>query len=142
MASGMALRGRRVGSGPVREEERGEAAPRVQVSFWCASRHETRPTFSADAEIPNAWVCTQCGNPAGQDRENPPARLRAGPGKTHLEYLMERRTPADGEAILAEALRTSARRGSAPSGQPAGEWCPACHYRLTAPSHKRICLDK
>ena len=58
------------------EAERGEAAPRVWVAFWCSN---------------------------GQ--ENPPAPPRVEPYKTHLAYVKERRSDADGEAILAEALQ-------------------------------------
>ena len=42
--------------------------------------------------------------PAGQDRDNPPDPPRTEPYKTHLAYVRERRSDADGEAILAEAL--------------------------------------
>jgi len=49
--------------------------------------------------------CPRCGFPAGQDEANPPAPPRVEPYKTHLAYVKERRTDADGEAILAEALQ-------------------------------------
>jgi hypothetical protein len=42
--------------------------------------------------------------PAGRDQDNPPAPPRNEPYKTHLAYVRERRSAADGEAILAEAL--------------------------------------
>ena len=51
MSSGNAIRGSRVGAGPMGEAERGEAAPRVWISFWCANKHETRPSFATDASI-------------------------------------------------------------------------------------------
>ncbi|MFJ8625259.1 RNA polymerase-binding protein RbpA [Kitasatospora sp. NPDC093550] len=86
------------------EAERGESAPRNRISFWCANKHETRPSFAADAAIPDTWDCPRCGFPAGQDQHNPPAPSRNEPYKTHLAYVRERRTDADGEAILAEAL--------------------------------------
>ncbi|WP_370221160.1 RNA polymerase-binding protein RbpA [Kitasatospora sp. MAP12-22] len=86
------------------EAERGESAPRNRISFWCANKHETRPSFAAEAVIPDTWDCPRCGFPAGQDEENPPAPSRNEPYKTHLAYVRERRTDADGEAILAEAL--------------------------------------
>ncbi|MCC9306414.1 RNA polymerase-binding protein RbpA [Kitasatospora sp. RB6PN24] len=86
------------------EAERGESAPRNRISFWCANKHETRPSFAADAVIPDTWDCPRCGFPAGQDEHNPPAPSRNEPYKTHLAYVRERRTDADGEAILAEAL--------------------------------------
>ena len=86
------------------EAERGEAAPRRRVSFWCANLHETRPSFAVDAAIPDNWDCPRCGFPAGQDRDNPPAQTKIEPYKTHLAYVRERRNAEDGEAILAEAL--------------------------------------
>ncbi len=104
MGSGNAIRGSRVGAGPMGEAERGDAAPRIRVTFWCSNRHETRPSFASDAAIPESWDCPRCGFPAGRDRENPPAPHRIEPYKTHLAYVKERRTDADGAAILAEAL--------------------------------------
>ncbi len=104
MASGSAIRGSRVGAGPMGEAERGDAAPRVRISFWCANDHETKPSFAADAAIPDSWDCPRCGLPAGTDRENPPAAPKIDPYKTHLAYVKERRSDADGEAILNEAL--------------------------------------
>ena len=104
MSSGNAIRGSRVGAGPMGEAERGEAAPRVWVSFWCANKHETRPSFATDAAIPDTWECPRCGNPAGQNEQAPPKPPRVEPYKTHLAYVKERRSDSDGEAILAEAL--------------------------------------
>jgi hypothetical protein len=52
MAGGSAIRGSRVGAGPMGEAERGDAAPRVHVSFWCSRGHESRPSFATDAQIP------------------------------------------------------------------------------------------
>ena len=69
MAGGSAIRGSRVGAGPMGEAERGEAAPRVHVSFWCAKGHETRPSFANDAPIPDTWDCPRCGWPAGPERD-------------------------------------------------------------------------
>ena len=106
MASGNAIRGSRVGAGPMGEAERGDSAPRLQISYWCANGHETRPSFSeeAGAQPPEFWDCPRCGWPAGRDRNAPPAPPRTEPYKTHLAYVRERRSDKDGEAILAEAL--------------------------------------
>lgn len=49
--------------------------------------------------------------PAGTDRANPPAPLKNEPYKTHLAYVKERRSDADGEAILNEALDSLRARG-------------------------------
>jgi rubredoxin len=86
------------------EAERGDAAPRHRVTFYCANGHETRPSFATEAAIPETWDCPRCGLPAGQDKANPPAAPKVEPYKTHLAYVKERRSDADGEAILNEAL--------------------------------------
>lgn len=104
MGNGSAIRGSRVGAGPMGEAERGDAAPRVCVPFWCANLHETRPSFASEAAVPETWDCPRCGFPAGQDQENPPAAPRTEPYKTHLAYVKERRSDNDGEAILTEAI--------------------------------------
>jgi RNA polymerase-binding protein len=106
VASGNAIRGSRVGAGPMGEAERGDAAPRLWVSYWCSNGHETRPSFADEqgSQPPDVWDCPRCGFPAGQDRDHPPAPPRNEPYKTHLAYVKERRSDADGEAILAEAL--------------------------------------
>ena len=112
MAGGNAIRGSRVGAGPMGETERGETAPRKRVSFWCANRHESRPSFAADADIPELWDCPRCGFPANRDRDNPPAPPRTEPYKTHLAYVRERRDDSDGEALLNEALEELRARKS------------------------------
>lgn len=104
MASGNAIRGTRVGAGPMGESERGETAPRRRVSYWCSNGHESRPSFAAEAEEPAVWDCPRCGFPAGPNEQKPPHAPRNEPYKTHLAYVKERRSDADGEAILAEAL--------------------------------------
>lgn len=112
MVAGNAIRGTRVGAGPAGEAERGESAPRMRIAFYCANGHVTRPAFAAEAELPEHWECPQCGLPAGQDQEHPPDAPRAEPYKTHLAYVRERRSEADGAALLDEALqRLRERRG-------------------------------
>ncbi len=113
MGSANAIRGSRVGAGPMGEAERGEAAPRVVMSYYCANGHETRPSFAVEASggVPEHWDCPRCGFPAGQDAANPPAPFRVEPYKTHLAYVKERRTDADGAAILDEALTALRDRG-------------------------------
>ena len=104
MASGSAIRGSRVGAGPMGEAVRGEAAPRIYLPFYCAAGHETTPSFAHDADLPTEWDCPKCGLPAGTDRENPPVLAKTEPYKTHLAYVKERRNDKDGKGILDEAL--------------------------------------
>jgi RNA polymerase-binding protein len=73
-------------------------------------------TFAATAPIPEFWTC-RCGQPAGLDKGNPPepeqfASLRFPAGqKSHLAYVRQRRSQADGEALIEWALaRLHARR--------------------------------
>lgn len=104
MAGGSAIRGSRVGAGPMGEAERGDAAPRIYISFYCASGHETKPSFAHDAELPVEWDCPRCGLPAGTDKENPPVQVKNEPYKTHLAYVKERRTDKESKEILDEAI--------------------------------------
>lgn len=116
MASGgSAIRGSRVGSGPMGEQDRGFHADRVQVSYWCANEHEMKPYFLATIEpddIPEQFDCPSCGLPAGRDKANPPAVAKLEPYKTHLAYVKERRSEEEAGALLDEALKQlRARRG-------------------------------
>jgi hypothetical protein len=108
--SGSAIRGTRIGSGPLRPTERCEPAPRRQVTYWCANGHRLEILLAADAPTPATWDCARCGQPAGPDAQNPPAPSRTEPYKSPLAYVKERRSEADGEAILAEALAALRQR--------------------------------
>lgn len=113
MVGNNAIRGSRVGSGPMGESERGDSVPRAVVSYWCARGHETRPSFARDGEVevPDVWDCPRCGLPAGTDPENPPQAPRTEPYKTHLAYVKERRSDQDGATLLEEALQAMRDRG-------------------------------
>ncbi|MCK0113791.1 RNA polymerase-binding protein RbpA [Ornithinimicrobium sp. F0845] len=109
------IRGSRVGSGPSGEAERGESAPRIELSYWCQNGHESRPSFAAEGieEAPEFWDCPRCGLPAGQDKDNPPAPPKNEPYKTHLAYVKERRSDKAGADLLDEALASlRERRGT------------------------------
>ena len=102
--AGSAIRGSRVGAGPMGEMERGEPAERVRVMYYCSNGHETGQHFATDASFPSEWDCPRCGNPAGLDKVNPPIPHKIEPYKTHLAYVKERRSDNEAEKILAEAL--------------------------------------
>lgn len=103
---GNAIRGSRVGAGPMGEAERGESAPRQSVSYFCSQEHRSVVTFAVDAVVPDSWDCPRCGLPASLDSENPPPPPRIEPYKTHLAYVKERRTDAEAASILDEAIKT------------------------------------
>lgn len=103
--AGNAIRGSRIGSGSSSETERGEAAPRQEISYFCAKEHRTSVAFSIEAAIPEEWDCPRCGLPASQDATNPPPAPKTEPYKTHLAYVKERRSDEEAADILAEALQ-------------------------------------
>ena len=102
---GNAIRGSRVGAGPMGEAERGEAAPRQAVTYFCANSHRAVITFSVEASVPESWDCPKCGLPAGLDSENAPPAPKIEPYKTHLAYVKERRSDKEAEVILDEAIQ-------------------------------------
>src|SRR3954465_6798562 len=99
----------------MRPDERSAPAPPRPVTFCCPADHDIVVQFAADAPAPQTWDCPRCGQPAGLDPANPPGRSRVEPYKSHLAYVKERRSGADGAAILAEALaKVRQRRGELP----------------------------
>jgi hypothetical protein len=86
------------------EAERGEAAPRKSVMYFCSRDHETVLQFAIEAEVPDSWDCPRCGMPASVDAANRPTAPKTEPYKTHLAYVKERRTDAEAAEILTEAL--------------------------------------
>ena len=109
MASGgSAIRGTRVGSGPMGEQDRGIQAERIAVSYWDAMGNETVRYFSAQVEpedIPETIDSPTTGLPAGRDMANPPSLPINEPYKTHLAYVKERRTDKESKQILEDALQ-------------------------------------
>ena len=114
MASGgSAIRGSRVGAGPMGEQYRGFKSERVERHYYCINGHTQSPQFAAHvdpAEIPDMIDCPNCGLPAGQDKKNPPQILKHEPYKTHLAYVKERRTQDEAKALLDEALSSIKER--------------------------------
>ena len=114
MAEGNAIRGSRIGAGPAGETERGDVAPRTDILYRCARGHEVRRSFAADAAIPDEWDCPNCGLTGTRDGVEPPEPKQAEPFKSHLAYVKERRSDADGKALLEEALQKLRQRRGIP----------------------------
>lgn len=95
------------------EQERGEAAPRQTVTYFCSREHSSTLAFSTEATPPESWDCPKCGLPASIDRENPPPAPRTEVYKTHLAYVKERRSEEEGAALLDEAVQTLRSRRKA-----------------------------
>jgi hypothetical protein len=108
------LRGHRLTGTQTSEVDRGaELAKRQQATYWCSEDHETTVTFAADVEPPEMWECPTCTGPAALERgEAGPAVPTPTFHRTSYEFLMMRRTPEEGERILAEALERLRRKSS------------------------------
>ena len=113
MAGGSAIRGSRVGAGPMGEAERGGCGAAAVRVLLLRPRARDRPAFAADAPIPDAWDCPRCGLPANLDSLNPPPPPKIEPYKTHLAYVKERRSDAEAADILTEALQALRARRAA-----------------------------
>jgi hypothetical protein len=100
------VRGTRVGAGPAREPNgRGSAVAKAVVLYYCASRHRTTVPFLWTATPPPQWECRVCSQPAGTDPVDPPDAVSGLAGeKTHLGRVRDRRSQAEGDALMAESL--------------------------------------
>ena len=128
MAGGNAIRGKRVGAGPMGEAERGEAAPRVHISFCCSNGHETRPSFAEDRPGHPRAVGLPALRPAGRPRLGEPA---AGAEDRALQDPPRLREGAP----LRRGRRGHPRRGAADAARPrphpvaVGVSCGRCRAR-------------
>ncbi len=107
------LRGSRMGSVSYETEYGAEPAPRNVAAYQCPSGHEFAVPFSEEAEIPSTWECRLDGLPGRLVDGPEPEAKKAKPPRTHWDMLMERRSIADLEEVLAERLDVlRARRGA------------------------------
>lgn len=99
-----ALRGTRLGATSYENDRNTDLAPRQEVTFDCERGHRFSVPFSAEAEIPAKWECRICGAPAVTASGDQAAAAKVKPPRSHWDMLMERRTVADLEEVLAERL--------------------------------------
>src|SRR6478736_1270803 len=103
--AGNAIRGSRVGAGPMGEAERGEAAPRQAVTYFCSHDHRSVVTFAIEAAVPESWDCPKCGLPASLDSENPRPAPKIEPYTPHLAYVKQRGSQTEAADLLDEAIQ-------------------------------------
>ncbi len=60
--------------------------------------------FAADAEVPAKWECRICGATAVTATGDEPSAAKAKAPRSHWDMLLERRSIADLEEVLAERL--------------------------------------
>ena len=133
---GSAIRGSRVGAGPMGEEDRGFKADRVVRNYYCVMGHVQSPAFASNVEVEELPVeidCPNCGLPAGLDKDNPPSNTKHEPYKTHLAYVKERRTDLEAKQLLEEAIALiKAKRIAAASAALAAEKLEKAAAKKTA----------
>ena len=98
------LRGSRLGSISYESDRHTEFAPRLRAVYDCPQGHESTVPFAAEAEIPSIWECRVCGSPALLRDGAAPEQKKTKPARTHWDMLLERRTAAELEEVLAERL--------------------------------------
>ena len=116
-----ALRGTRLGATSYETDNGIDLAPRQDVAYGCPNGHRFDIPFALEADVPPTWECRICGAQAVRVDGEAPEQKPGKPNRTHWDMLMERRTVADLEEVLAErleVLRTGGIRHGA-SGGPA-----------------------
>jgi hypothetical protein len=85
----------------------GEAAlaPRVDVPYGCEQNHSFAVTFAVDAPAPSHWDCPRCGRLAARQDTSVGEAPAARPARSHWDRLLQRRTIAELEDLLAERLK-------------------------------------
>jgi rubredoxin len=110
-----ALRGSRLGAQSYETDSGVEMAPRQSVTYDCPNDHRFAVPFSLEADVPATWECRVCGLEAVRIDGARPEPKRGRPPRTHWDMLLERRSIAELEELLAERL-AMLRSGPAPTG--------------------------
>ena len=98
------LRGTRLGAVSYESDRHTEFAPRLRTAYDCPAGHATEVPFAAEAEIPSSWECRVCGATALLRDGAQPEEKKGKPARTHWDMLLERRSTAELEEVLAERL--------------------------------------
>jgi hypothetical protein len=99
-----ALRGTRLGATSYETDSGIDLAPRQDIDYVCANGHQFTMPFSLEAEVPPAWECRVCGAQALRRDGAAPEEKSSKPVRTHWDMLLERRSLAELEEVLAERL--------------------------------------
>ncbi|MBW8804405.1 MAG: RNA polymerase-binding protein RbpA [Catenulisporales bacterium] len=99
-----ALRGTRLGATSYENDAGIDFAPRQDIEYVCPNEHRFIMPFSVEADVPPTWECKVCGAVALLVDGAPPEEKAGKPARTHWDMLLERRSVADLEEVLAERL--------------------------------------
>jgi hypothetical protein len=112
-----ALRGSRLGAVSYETDDGVQVAERQDVTYDCPRGHRFTMPFSVEAEVPAVWECRVCGAEALRVDANRPEPKKAKPARTHWDMLLERRTIAELEEVLAERLEVLRAAGGVSPGR-------------------------
>lgn len=98
------LRGARLGTQSFEDERGVEMAARQQVEYVCEDGHTFTVTMSDEADIPATWEDPKTGKIGKHVGGVEPEAKEAKPVRTHWDMLLERRSVAELEELLAERL--------------------------------------
>ena len=108
------LRGSRLGATSYETDRDHDLAPRRSVRYECPKGHAFEVPFADDVEPPAVWECRLHGFESKLLDGSEPEPKKAKPPRTHWDMLLERRSIAELEDILAERLQeVRTRRGRA-----------------------------
>ena len=104
------LRGSRLGAVSYETDRNHDLAPRQSMRYACPRGHDFEVPFSNDAEAPHTWECRLHGSISKLVDGAEPETKKTKPPRTHWDMLLERRSVADLEVLLAERLELLAER--------------------------------
>jgi transposase-like protein len=80
-------------------------AAKIKIGFVCPQEHNFKLTFCQEAELPTDWDCPRCGRSALREDGTPSEQEAAKQSLTHWDRLLQRRSIAELEVLLAEQLQ-------------------------------------
>lgn len=97
------------------EKSTTEYEPRTRHAYHCLLGHITTVVFHAEAVAPVEWDCSVCPAPARHEHQRDAVVEASGRPvpKTHYQQLLGRRTEAELEILLKQALRNLRKTGKA-----------------------------
>ncbi len=101
--SDRSMRGTRLGAQSLESDTGVQPAARQDVTYHCPNGHTVVVPMSVEADVPATWEC-RCGLQALREDTVAPDQKPVKPARTHWDMLMERRTTAELEELLAERL--------------------------------------
>lgn len=101
------MRGTGLGSKSLEREIGVELSERVSATFQCPDGHQFELKFALGAELPRTWDCKNCSLEAIRFEDGvevPFEDVAKDAPRTHLDMVLERRTPEELEELLQEML--------------------------------------